>query len=230
MTERNDWALIGDIKASKTAADRDGLQKTLERALANANGRLHPAARLDVTVGDEFEGLFHRPGPAIDAVLSLTDALHPYRVSFGVGYGPLATALRPEHVARLDGPCFHHAREAILQAKKEDSWVAFRGLGREEDELHTRGFRLMWAFRSQWTARQREYIQHARKGETLEAIGARFGVTKSAVSQSLSAASYDEVMRYEWAAKDMLEKAFPRPLRFQGPGRTSQETHLRLKK
>jgi SatD family protein len=107
--------LIGDIVASRRAADRAGLQRSLRGALAVANDVFHPVQPLEPTVGDEFQGAFESPISAIRASLVLR--LHLLKegsadARFGLGFGEVRV-LEDRAPISQDGPGWWSAREAI---------------------------------------------------------------------------------------------------------------------
>ena len=95
----------------------------LNRAFAS-----HLASALVITVGDEFQGLLHRPESVVDLLARYEEAMDFFPTRFGLGWGPLSTRLKPEAIG-MDGPCFHAAREALVIGKAQDRWVTVRGFG-----------------------------------------------------------------------------------------------------
>lgn len=110
--ERDRVALIGDLVKSRAATDRSALHRRVIAALEWADARapgLHP---LEVTVGDEFQGLYPTLGAALRAAhlvtLSLTGA---DAVRFGLGRGQ-ATEVDADRGIQ-DGSAWWAARDAI---------------------------------------------------------------------------------------------------------------------
>ncbi len=95
----------------------------LNRAFAS-----HLASAIVITVGDEFQGLLHRPESVVDLLARYEEAMDFFPTRFGLGWGPLSTRLKPEAIG-MDGPCFHAAREALVISKTQDRWVTVRGFG-----------------------------------------------------------------------------------------------------
>lgn len=107
--------LIGDVVGSRHAPDRRRLHHDLEAALAAVNARTDPAQPLRITVGDEFQGAWHRRGQAVRAGLLIRLALVPVEVRMGLAHGDVA-ALSEDGTVQ-DGPGWWLAREAISEAK-----------------------------------------------------------------------------------------------------------------
>lgn len=76
---------------------------------------------LRMTIGDEFQGLFHDVPAAISATLQIRLALQPtVDVRIGIGWGTLDLVPQDPPFGQ-DGPCWWRAREAIDQVKKSES-------------------------------------------------------------------------------------------------------------
>lgn len=207
QTEANYAALIGDVVRSRRLPDRAASQRALQAAIAAANREWYPAALaapLALTAGDEVQALFSRPEAAVAAVRTLSDALAPGRMAFGLGWGALSTDLEPDP-AVLDGPCFHAAREALEHAQKLGLWVVARGFGGSADEALSALFGLLGVVRGRWTATQARYVAAAR-GALQKDVAAQFGVSPSVVSESLSAASFHVVTAGEAALERLLAR------------------------
>jgi hypothetical protein len=199
-------ALIGDLEGSKRLEQRAEVQRELESALASVNLALGPAlaAPLSLTAGDEIQGLFREPGAVVDAVVAVGDAVFPARLIHGLGLGTLATDLGPDP-ALLDGPCFHRAREAVVEARGEGSWLVARGLREPGDVVVSALFRLLGELRSRWTDIQAEHVRHAR-GRAQKEVAERLGKAESTVSESLKAAGFHAVLEGERAVRMALRR------------------------
>lgn len=109
-------ALVADLVASRTAADRQDLHDRFRDAMEAVNadpdsGLVEP---LRITVGDELQGRFRTVGDAITATLGLRIDLSPADIRFGIGWG--TTRILDEDGTQ-DGPAWWSARDAI-------EWVA----------------------------------------------------------------------------------------------------------
>lgn len=102
--------VIGDVVASRSAADRRALHDRLTSALDAANRRW--GSDLRITVGDEYQGAFATLGAATAAVLELRVALRPeHDLRHGIGRG--ATRILDPATGVQDGPGWWAARAAI---------------------------------------------------------------------------------------------------------------------
>lgn len=204
-TEVRYGALIGDVVESRASPDRRDLQRQLLQGLEELNAHFEDAlARpLGLTSGDEIQGLFREPAEAVTVVVALTEAILPERWVFGLGYGSLSTDLY-DNVARIDGPCFHRAREA-LRRTRAGGWLTALGFGEPEDGAVSSLFTLMDAVRGRWTEKQLGYVRAARWRPQKD-VARDFGVTPSTVSESLKAASFAAVQEGERAARQLLAR------------------------
>lgn len=113
--------VIGDVVGSRGAGDRAELHRRLTVAVDRVNEETGPLQPLRVTVGDEFQGAWATLGDALSAAFAVRLALLPDVDSrYGVGWGPV-TALDE---TTQDGPGWWAAREAIVEAKREESRAA----------------------------------------------------------------------------------------------------------
>jgi hypothetical protein len=204
-------ALIGDLVSSRELDTRAAVQARLLAALEELNRRLRRsalAARLRVVAGDEFQGLFVRPEAVVDVMSEVSEALHPARIAFGIGWGKLSTGAlgRSPRVEELDGPCFHHARAALEHAKHAELYGAARGFGTEHDPVLSTLLELSGELRRAWTQRQRDFAQAMRaprsraadpKLRTQKEVAAEFEVRPSVISESLKASRFQHVVRAE---------------------------------
>lgn len=196
-------ALVGDVVSSRSSPDRSRLQQKLLQEIERLNRcfKVAFASPLALTSGDEVQALMAQPEAAVSVVVSLTEAIAPERLIFGLGYGELSTDIYP-NVTQIDGPCFHAARSA-LQEKDADPWLIARGFGQSEDDVLTSLFTLMKAVRSRWTEKQLGYVRAVRQKPQKE-VAAEFDVSPSTVSESLKASSFTAVLEGEKAARQLL--------------------------
>jgi hypothetical protein len=202
------YALIGDIVGSRDLPDRAAVQRNLERLLRSLNEELQGsdepglATPIKLTAGDEVQVLLSAPARAVDLVVRIADGLHPATIAWGLGAGPLTTDVG-EDVAVLDGPCFHHARDAVEAASEGDEWLRTRGFPTPHGESISALFRLMGVIRARWKPAQMRYIRDART-HLQKDVAALHDVDESTVSKALQAARFRDVEQGEAAARDLL--------------------------
>jgi DNA-binding CsgD family transcriptional regulator len=228
-------ALIGDMVASRELEPRTRarlqtlIQATLERHNRVLDSKVL-AARLQLTQGDEIQGLFRASHAArvVEVVRELSESLfqHAYpppRVRFGIGRGALSTGALPRpwapNPALLDGPAFHLARGALERARDLERWVCFGGIDADHPE---RGddhvdralealFAFMGAIRDDWTRRQGAISIRFREGISQTELAAVLKVSPSVVSETLKSARHTLLIEGEEAAAALLAAAGARP-------------------
>jgi SatD family protein len=181
------YALIADLMGSRTLAPtaRRRLQNELNHAVRDFNTRWRKerAARFAITGGDELQGLLRSPRAVWDVTHALRHRFPDADWVIAWGRGPLATRIAEGAAApELDGPCFHHARDALAKAKDERLVLTLGGFDDPYLIALTQYYSaLYWG----WTRRQRAAAatwRHDHAGSRLTAPGSRRALHPSAVS------------------------------------------------
>lgn len=206
MKQKNYIAVIGDVVGSRSAGDRSDLQDRLGGGLRDVNGAFSGsiAAEFVLTVGDEFQGLLSAAS-TLDLILA-TLRMHafPAELRFGVGVGPLETALRSQAIG-MDGRCFHNARQAIERAAKRRTPVEVQADGQTASfEIYSL---LYGVIRSRWTRRQREVADLSGSGLEGREVAEYLSITPSAVSQHLRAAGAKKLRAATVEWRQQIESA-----------------------
>lgn len=203
-------ALIGDIRGSRELDDRQQAQQEFEAVVDSLNDHIPEdaiASRFTVTTGDEFQGLLTDATAAVEAAVSASDQFHPLRLRFGVGRGELDTEVNPDQAIGMDGPCFHRAREAIDSARADEAWLRVGGWPDGLDAHANAMFDLLQCVREDWTERQVEFARALQEEGVQTRVAERYDVSKSTVSESLSAGHVQEVRGAERSLAALLEDA-----------------------
>lgn len=224
-------ALLGDVDGSKQSTDRETLRRDFRAGLDRVRRDLGVEPEVEsplpagdptasapvllgerprgfvVTAGDEFTSIFRvQPGVGTavrHALVTMSEALYPAGLTFGLGWGPLTTdATAPAR--ELDGPCYHRARSALGEAKRRRVWARLEGFPEPSETASNGLLHLLGAVRGRWTARQMEFVVRARF-EAQKDVAAFFDVNPAVVSESLSAASWRAVREAEGALEVILE-------------------------
>ncbi|WP_435346066.1 SatD family protein [Haloarchaeobius sp. HRN-SO-5] len=201
-------ALIGDIRGSRELEDRKGAQEEFKRVVDSLNERLPDssiASRFTVTTGDEFQVLLTDAADAVEAAVSASDLFHPARLRFGIGRGQLDTEVNPDQAIGMDGPCFHRAREAINSAKKDGAWLRVSGWSNDLDRRINSMFDLVQCVREDWTDRQAQFARALKEMGAQKRVADHYDVSKSTVSESLSAGHVQEVRSAEASLAELLQ-------------------------
>lgn len=203
-------AVIGDIRGSRELADRSEVQREFKQVVNSLNDELPDSAiasQFTVTTGDEFQVLLTDAADAVDAVVSISDRFHPVRLRFGIGVGALETPLNPNQAIGMDGPCFHRARAAIEAAEDAAAWVRVDGWASQLVAHVNSMFDLVQCVREDWTDRQAQFARALKAEGTQKRVVERFDVSKSTVSESLSAGHVQEVRNAETSLGERLQTA-----------------------
>lgn len=112
-----------DIVGSRNVQDRNKLQSNICNYINYINEKYISilAAPVTITLGDEWQLITDKPSECYNLVhefqkLLWKDGMDLYA---GIGIGELATPIS-EDIRKMDGPCFHIARDAINIAKNVD--------------------------------------------------------------------------------------------------------------
>lgn len=121
QSQRVYFALIGDLVKSKEISDSDRVefQESFKKSLATINSRnSHLASPYTLSVGDEFQALYHDCSGIFLDVIDLMIDLYPVQVRIGIGIGSITTKINQNSALGMDGTAFHNAREAIEKMGK----------------------------------------------------------------------------------------------------------------
>lgn len=206
--------LIGDVVASRQSKDRRGLHRAVEQALAHTNDRVAHVEPLEITVGDEFQGVYLHLGVALDAALRTRLALRPAAESrYGLGRGATTTLDKARGIK--DGPAWWAAREAIVEVEKvaaraalEHVHTAYRLADGEVDDAGT-ALAVDAALHCQdhmvgsLSERSGRLLKGLLDGMTQRELAAAEGITPSAVSQRVRADGLAVIVRCHDLLKEL---------------------------
>lgn len=112
-----------DIVGSRKVKDRRQLQVNLNDYISYVNDKyagilVSPAA---ITLGDEWQVITVKPSEAYNLVHQFQQLLWKDNIELyaGIGIGQLSTPVSDD-IRKMDGPCFHTARDAVNIAKNGD--------------------------------------------------------------------------------------------------------------
>lgn len=201
MNDRSQVALIGDLVSSRSAKNREDLQRGLRRALQWANSQLAPAQDLEPTVGDEFQGVFWDVNSAVRAALLLRLHLLKERdidARFGLGCGEVVVFESRTPISQ-DGSGWWAARSAIeqideLSHKGRTAFARTYLESLEPSELSGGEVAALNAFLlcrdaliAQMKPRTRRLLLGMILDKSQAELAAQEGISQSAVSQNLAA-------------------------------------------
>lgn len=178
--------LIGDICDSRHVSDRGALQNTLEASLANLNQKYTQSilSPYTITLGDEFQAVLTSATDLWSMVMTIQAKLYPTRVRFGFGVGGIATRLNRQVALGMDGPAFHHAREAIDLLKEQGGLYRIHGL--PDPLLSNHALTLLSGLQEKWKQPRFRVFAHYLMDAPVEDIAIWVGVSKVAVYKNIN--------------------------------------------
>ena len=194
---------------------RSEIQLFLENFLLNINEKFddYIFSKFMITLGDEFEGALVDQSISFDIYLYGKKELN-IPVRCGIGIGQIIPMINREkarqlRVVELDGPAFHRARKALINAEKNNLELVINTGNINFDKNFNAISKLLQTIKSKWTNRQKEYINFIRqyKNEINISDSAKhFNVTKQAVSKALISANFYTVIEAENHLKKLLSQ------------------------
>jgi hypothetical protein len=209
-------AVIGDIVRSRrlASAARGEAQVAFVQLINHLNQEFAASlqGKFIITLGDEFEGLIQTRAAsrAIPDLIWRIEEIFPNPVlRFGIGLGGIDTPVA-ENVAALDGPAFHHAREAIgIAAKKKQLGGVFRGFGDNHDAILNGIARVLHHQRSRWSRQQHNLAMILHRGIRRIDAGKAMDLPRQTITAYAQAAGWDAYQEGELAWRKALEESIP---------------------
>ena len=205
------FAIIGDIKQSKSIKTRREIQNRLKAILDLINNDFDEdiAAKFIITLGDEFQGLLSSAKNIIQIIDRIQFNLFPIRLRFGIGFGGIETDINKDMALGADGPAYHYARNMIDHIKIIEkgkmygsSNIMFYAINNIEiTSLINSNLQLCSFIEHNWTIKQRQLLvkiilEHKNQNKAAEELG----IVQSSVQRRLKAAGYYDYIN----AKDLL--------------------------
>ena len=197
------YAIIGDVKDSRTLPNRNDVQEKLKKVLLDINRIYNEdiAADFLITLGDEFQGLMLKSNNIIKIVKQIQRELHPIQIRFGIGIGEISTKINKKAAIGADGPAFYAARNVITMIHELEKKIKIQApdiqisLYTEKNifeikEINTL-LSLIKAIEDSWTEKQRYtvwdmMINHGSQNE----CALRMNTSQSTVARRLSDGKY----------------------------------------
>lgn len=199
------YAIIGDIVHSReiVSKQRSEVQNKLKLFLEEINRRYTRdiSAKFIVTIGDEFQGLLHRPDHLLQMIDEIQFKLYPVRLRFGIGIGEITTEINSEMALGADGPAYHNARSMIEFIKTSEKGkqsgsanILFKASNREQEQiigLMNSSLQLCSFIERKWTGKQRELIgKMVFEGMNQTEAARELSIVQSSVQRRLKSAGY----------------------------------------
>jgi hypothetical protein len=209
-------AVIGDLMGSRklASAQRGAAQVALRQLMDRLNQEF--AASLQgqfvIALGDEFEGLVHAHAASTtipDLIWRIEELVPDPVTRLGIGFGTIDTPIL-EDVPAMDGPAFHHAREAIGAAAKNDRLGGvFRGFGDSHDAILNGIARVLHHQRRRWSRQQRNLAMILHRGIRKADAASEMHLSRQAITIYAQAAGWEAYEEGEVAWRKALEESIP---------------------
>lgn len=159
--------------------------------------------RFERTAGDEIQGIFSEPRLAVRLV---TELVVSGDWTVGAGIGVVEEPL-PRSTRAARGPAFVHARRAVERAPRQRHRLAVEAGDADLATTVESAWWLLLALLERRTESGWEAVALADEGLTYAEVGAKLGVSASAVAQRLRAAGLVEGRRGLDLVTDLLRRA-----------------------
>ena len=197
------YAIIGDVKDSRTLPNRNDVQEKLKKVLLDINRIYNKdiAADFLITLGDEFQGLMLKSNNIIKIVKHIQRELHPIQIRFGIGIGEISTKINKKAAIGADGPAFYAARNVITMIHELEKKIKIQApdiqisLYTEKNIFEIKEINILLslikAIEDSWTEKQRYtvwdmMINHGSQNE----CALRMNTSQSTVARRLSDGKY----------------------------------------
>ncbi len=209
-------SLIGDIIDSRILASRGEVQKKLSDILVQLNDEYknNIKAKLTITIGDEFQGLFSSTNSVLKIIKYIKLNMYPVKFRFGVGIGSIETDIVSEFAIGADGPAYHNAREALDEIKLsktkysqpvQDTKIQMKSYDSQANiSLINAGLSACALIESSWTEKQRDVINLMQKEKISQrGLAEKLNMQPAAIQKRLAGSDY---VTYKYIA-DSVESA-----------------------
>jgi hypothetical protein len=220
-------AIIGDVIASRTIADRPAFQRRLRRTLAARNAERvssdeSPAAEdavremaakgawtlaspYTLTLGDEFQVLLRRASGCFLDLLRISADLYPERMRFALALGEIDTDLNSEQAIGMDGSAFHRARAGIDQLKADHGQCRVDGLAPQQARLVNNGLTLAFGRLDGARGSRLALAAGLLAGEPVAEIARRVGKSEQTLYKTARTADLHATVGFLRAVEDELD-------------------------
>ncbi len=197
---QNYLVIIGDIVQSRQVADRAKVQTIFANAIQQIKQEFSDqfVSPPTLTIGDEFQAVLHRTTDLFLMIHRFEIALWPVRLRFGLGMGTIETPLNLQAAIGMDGSAFHHARQALEEARRsKQKYRVFTALPPlQQNALH---LLLSWIDLNiqGWSKEKLQILLLNRLGKRQKEIAVQLGISQPAVSQHLNKPAFALIIESE---------------------------------
>lgn len=216
-------ALIGDLVASRTLADRAAVQQRLSAALARANADPSGlASPFTVTLGDEFQAVLQDPERLFRDTVAIQAALHPVQVRFSLAVGALTTPINPDQALGMDGPAFHAARAGIDALKHDGGRYRIALPDPDVTALANAALGLIGHAMDKWQSRRFRVMNALQTSAPVSGIARELGISEQAVYKNISDGNLNDALAAFTAIGRLTTRALEEPAMGGGASRCEE--------
>ena len=211
------YVLIGDLVESRRIVDRPAFERLIDHELESLHERYAEEFRwmapLKRVLGiDEIAGVLRNPWRVFDIAVGINLAIWPQRFRFALATGAIDIGLDQHDVAKMDGPAFHQAADALQRARDN-------GLGfvLAIPERSVQACRLAEALAdlhhlivANWTRREAQAVRAFRSFGTQAIAAKHLDISQQAVSDALRRARAHHLDMAEDAVRQWFGGLAPR--------------------
>ncbi len=201
------FVLILDIVGSSVVADREGLTRTLQGAIARVNEAFGEDcwAPFEVTKGDEVAAVLHSVARVYDILIEFSEGLAPVRMRAVVVRGELTAGLETRRSTIIDGPAFYEGNARMEELKKSRRGFALasgeESLDRPAEALVNF---LLWRW-EELTPLQRRVIRLYQEHRHQTRVAEMLGRKQQQVQHTLDVCRWEVIDDAERAVRGLLE-------------------------
>lgn len=178
--------IIADMVASRHASDRNALQQSLQRVLAELNQQQPLLSPYTITLGDEFQAVLADAQQVFQQCAIIQAALYPVRVRFSLAIGDISTEINRQQALGMDGPAFYAARDGIELLRKNRGLYHVSGLPGESAALANASLQLLSHNVNKWKQHRHTIMAALGQGHKVKQIAEQLGISDKAVYKSIS--------------------------------------------
>lgn len=182
------FVLLGDVVSSRQIVDRDRFQSRLAELCSSINAEFADdiyAPFKGLKGLDEIGGVLKCVSNAFRIIILISETLYPCKMRCSLVYGFVDTALDSFDVAKMDGPAFHRASEAIIELKETELLTRIAIEDEIFDKILEGEINLIQLFKESRSPKQRKIIKDYELIKNQIKVSERLAVSQQYVSMTL---------------------------------------------
>ena len=152
------------------------------------------ASPYTITLGDEFQAVYRKPGRIFRDILAIQAMTYPVKVRFAVGVGELTTSLNRRSSIGMDGPAFYAAREGLTRLKKLRRLYCIMGDTSNPSSMVDEVLALVSHEVSTWKKNRLTIAVHLFDGMEPQGIARELRVSRAAIYKNIKAGAIPAII------------------------------------